>query len=117
MTITLAFDVYGTLIDTQGVISSLEKHVGNKASEFSRTWRDKQLEYSFRRGLMQNYENFAVCISNALDYACAYFKVTLSMENKKELISSYNMLPVFDDVEVGLAQAEIAGFRIFAFSN
>ncbi len=68
MVTTLAFDVYGTLIDTNGVIIALEKHVGNKASEFSRTWREKQLEYSFRRGLMQNYENFDICTSNALDY-------------------------------------------------
>ncbi|MHB1621242.1 MAG: hypothetical protein ACYCTY_14915 [Sulfuricella sp.] len=49
MAIALAFDVYGTLIDTHGVIVALEKHVGNKASEFSRTWREKQLEYSFLR--------------------------------------------------------------------
>ena len=68
MAITLAFDVYGTLIDTHGVIVELEKHIGNNASEFSRTWREKQLEYSFRRGLMQNYENFASCTRSALDY-------------------------------------------------
>ena len=67
MALTLAFDVYATLIDTHGVIVALEKHVGAKAHDFSRTWREKQLEYSFRRGLMQNYENFAVCTSNALD--------------------------------------------------
>lgn len=28
MAITIAFDVYGTLIDTHGVIVALEKHVG-----------------------------------------------------------------------------------------
>lgn len=77
MAITLAFDVYGTLINTHGVMVALEKHV-DKASEFSRTWREKQLEYSFRRGLMQNYENFAICTSNALDYTSSYFNSTLS---------------------------------------
>ena len=50
---TLAFDVYGTLIDTQGVTVILEQFLGDRAFEFSRTWREKQLEYSFRRGLMQ----------------------------------------------------------------
>ena len=48
----LAFDVYGTLIDTQGIVTSLSGFVGDKAGEFSRIWRDKQLEYSFRRGLL-----------------------------------------------------------------
>ena len=71
MVTTLAFDVYGTLIDTHGVVTLLEELVGDKAKEFSRTWRDKQLEYSFRKGLMQNYETFAVCTSQALDYTCA----------------------------------------------
>ena len=117
MAITLAFDVYGTLIDTHGVLSELEKHIGNRAFEFSRTWREKQLEYSFRRGLMQNYENFAVCTSNALDYTCLFFKVPLSKEIKNELMEAYKVLPAFDDVDSGLAQAKKAGFRIFAFSN
>ena len=44
MSITLAFDVYGTLIDTQGVVASLQQLVGDQASDCSRTWRDKQLE-------------------------------------------------------------------------
>ncbi|OIR08917.1 haloacetate dehalogenase H-2 [mine drainage metagenome] len=117
MTITLAFDVYGTLIDTQGVISALERLVGNRAAEFSRVWREKQLEYSFRRGLMQNYANFAVCTSNALDYTCACFKLALSVDEKDDLIGLYRLLPAFADVEAGLAQARQAGFRMFAFSN
>jgi 2-haloacid dehalogenase len=117
MAITLAFDVYGTLIDTHGVVIALQKHVGSKAPEFSRAWREKQLEYSFRRGLMQNYENFAVCTSNALDYTSAYFKVALSQKDKAELLDAYKVLPAFDDVAEGLARAKASGFRMFAFSN
>ncbi|MGD0585556.1 MAG: haloacid dehalogenase type II [Oryzomonas sp.] len=117
MAITLAFDVYGTLIDTHGVIVALEKHVGDKAPEFSRTWREKQLEYSFRRGLMQNYENFAVCTGNALDYTSSYLKAPLCHKDKQELLELYKVLPAFADVEEGLARAEKSGFRIFAFSN
>ena len=117
MSITLAFDVYGTLIDTHGVVVLLGRHVAGKAAEFSRTWREKQLEYSFRRGLMQNYENFAVCTSNALDYTCAYFKVPLSQNDKREVLDAYKVLPAFDDVKEGLGLAKKAGFRMFAFSN
>lgn len=117
MTITLAFDVYGTLIDTHGVVSALERYVGHEAPEFSRMWREKQLEYSFRRGLMQNYENFAVCTSNALAYTSACFKLTLSEQDKAGLLAVYKVLPAFADVEEGLAHAKKAGFRMFAFSN
>ena len=58
---TIAFDVHGTLIDTDGVVSRLREWIGSQADVFSQTWRSKQLEYSFRRGLMRRYENFAVC--------------------------------------------------------
>ncbi|MBT4268005.1 MAG: hypothetical protein HN580_25125 [Deltaproteobacteria bacterium] len=51
MAMTFAFDVYGTLVDTHGVMILLEKLIGDQATEFSRLWREKQLEYSFRRGL------------------------------------------------------------------
>lgn len=117
MAITLAFDVYGTLIDAQGVVVALENYVGSKAAEFSRVWRDKQLEYSFRRGLMGNYENFSVCTSNALDYTSSYFKVQLSQKDKEGLLGEYRVLPAFGDVEEGLVRAKKSGFRMFAFSN
>jgi len=114
---TLAFDVYGTLINTHGVLTALEELVGDKAKAFSNTWRDKQLEYSFRKGLMQNYETFAVCTSQALDYTCAYYATDLSDEQRKKLMSLYRVLPAFDDVKEGLTRLKEAGFRLFAFSN
>lgn len=117
MNITVAFDVYGTLIDTHGVVARLQEVVGINAKDFSNTWREKQLEYSFRRGLMQNYENFAVCTSQALDYTCAYYKQLLTKEQKQNLLDIYRTLPPFKDVEGGLARLKAADFRLFAFSN
>jgi 2-haloacid dehalogenase len=106
MAVTVGFDVYGTLIDTHGVVVILNNMVGDKATEFSRTWREKQLEYSFRRGLMQNYENFARCTSDALEYTSSYFKVPLSDKDKQKLLDAYKVLPAFDDVKEGLEGAK-----------
>lgn len=117
MQTTLAFDVYGTLIDTNGVVSALQNLINDDAQKFSQTWRDKQLEYSFRRALMQNYENFAVCTAQALDYTCAFYKVSLTDAQKTELLGIYRVLPAFSDVKEGLAQLKSAGFRLYAFSN
>lgn len=114
---TLAFDVYGTLINTHGVVSALQELAGDQAQAFSNTWRDKQLEYSFRKGLMQNYETFAVCTSQALDYTCACYGTSLSDAQKQSLMSIYRVLPAFDDVAEGLKQLQNAGFRLYAFSN
>ena len=117
MSITLAFDVYGTLIDTHGVVSKLQQLIGDQAPAFSQTWRDKQLEYSFRRGLMANYQTFAVCTSQALDYSCSYHRVDLTEEQKQSLLQSYRTLPAFADAQAALTGLQAAGYRMFAFSN
>jgi len=117
MAITLAFDVYGTLIDTNGVVTLLRQFIGPAAKDFSAAWRDKQLEYSFRRGLMQNYESFAVCTRDALDYTCAACRVDLAADQKLGLLQAYRALPAFNDVPGALARLQSAGFRLYAFSN
>ncbi|EAT58924.1 haloacid dehalogenase type II [Chlorobium ferrooxidans] len=115
--VTVAFDVYGTLINTHGLIGMLQQHVGSNAAPFSRLWREKQLEYSFRRGLMQKYRDFGICTAQALDYASLAFGVALTEQEKEDLLSAYRALPAFDDVISGLEVAKDAGFRLFAFSN
>ena len=117
MPTTLAFDVYGTLIDTQGIASALGNLIGEKAEGFSKTWREKQLEYSFRRGLMQNYETFAVCTRDALAYCCTLYKVNLSTEQQNALLQAYRSLPAFSDVNEGLQRLKAHNHRLFAFSN
>lgn len=117
MSEVIAFDVYGTLIDTHGVVSHLATMMGPLAQQFSQTWRDKQLEYSFRRGLMQNYENFAICTQQALEYACQFHKQNLSSAQKSELLDLYKTLPAFEDAARGLSELSALGCRLFAFSN
>lgn len=117
MVTTLAFDIYGTLIDTHGVVAELEKYIGEKARPFSQTWRDKQLEYTFRRGLMQRYQDFSVCTKDAFEYVCTFYKTQLNQEDKESILNAYKILPAFSDVKQALQQAREAGFRLFAFSN
>ena len=117
MSLTLAFDVYGTLIDTHGVVSRLQSFIGDKALPFSQAWRDKQLEYSFRRALMELYEDFSVCTRQALDYTCALYQVDFTEEQRATLLSDYRTLPAFDDVENSLLQLQQAGHALYAFSN
>ncbi|MCC4833892.1 haloacid dehalogenase type II [Shewanella sp. 10N.7] len=117
MTTTLAFDVYGTLINTHGVLVELSTMVGDKATAFSNRWREKQLEYSFRRGLMQRYVAFSECTRQALDYTCQYYQIDLSAEQKQRLMHCYKTLPAFDDVKPSLLALKAEGYRLFAFSN
>ncbi|MCK7458289.1 haloacid dehalogenase type II [Idiomarina aminovorans] len=114
----LAFDVYGTLIDTQGVVSLLESYLDeDSAQQFLNRWRDKQLEYSFRRGLMQQYQDFSVCTKDALQFTNNEHNAPLSDEQQESLLEAYKSLPAFDDVKTALNKLNAAGVECFAFSN
>ena len=117
MTITLAFDVYGTLINTSGVNDLLKQYIDDKTELFMELWRSKQLEYSFRRGLMKRYEKFSVCTRNALDYSDAYLNTGLKEDNKNCLMEKYIVLPAFNDVKESLIKLKTSNCRMFAFSN
>ena len=115
---TYAFDVYGTLIDTNGVLEVLRRITGDQAEQINAIWRSKQLEYSFRRGLMQKYSPFPLITAAALNYALAVHKVRLTEEDHKLLLKSYQKLPAFPDAVAAMKALSKKGVqKLFAFSN
>lgn len=114
----LAFDIYGTVIDTAGVVSELTEQLGDaaKARAISDLWRAKQLEYAFRRGLMRNFVSFVESTRQALDYAAAFNGAELSDGQKQTLMGVYKKLPPFPDARDGLAALRGMNVRSFAFS-
>lgn len=114
---TLAFDVYGTLIDPYGVLAKLQTIVADAAPAVAKTWREKQLEYTFRRAAMGVYEDFVVCTEQALTFACAVNEVSLSDADKSALLAEYRTLPPYAEVGDALRDLKAAGHRLYAFSN
>ncbi len=114
---TIAFDVYGTLIDPQDIIREVEKLESQKAESLVDIWRSKQLEYTFRRGLMKLYVDFSQCTREALDFACMQTRTNLTDTQKKQLVEAYQFLPAFPDVKKSLLDLKQAGHRLFALSN
>ncbi len=117
MTTTLAFDVYGTLIDPFGVSQTLQGIVGEKTAEFAQLGRDKQIEYLFRRALGRDYQRFSVCTSQALDFAATHLQIQLSAGDKNKLLAKYRELPAYAEVPEALRDLKDAGCRNYAFSN
>jgi 2-haloacid dehalogenase len=113
----LAFDVYGTLIDPFRMEEHLQSAFGEKAKEASELWRSKQIEYSFRRALMQKYRNFDECTAEALCFVSAQLGISLSEEVQTVLLSKYKQLPAFSDVSSALDALASRGFAIAACSN
>ena len=117
MGLTLGFDIYGTLIDPHGVVVQLSEVLGDRANDFSQVWRQKQLEYTFRRGLMRRYEDFSVCTRDALDYTDLLMQTRLDDATKQSLLQSYRVLPAYEDVKQSLQVVSDKGYRLFALSN
>jgi len=117
MPATLALDIYGTLIDPMAVKTALVDHVGDEAGAFAETWRSKQLEYSFRRGLMGAYRNFTQVTRAALDFSCETHGVGISDDDKIKLMNHYRALDAFPDVAPALAALQQKGVILHAFSN
>ncbi len=114
----LAFDMYGTLVDPLRIWTQLEQYLpeGN-AVRVAEIWRQKQLEYSFRLTIMEQYEDFEQVTRKALDYALATVNGQLTSEQKQQLMAQYNDLTLFPDVQSGLEQLQAKGHTMIVFSN
>jgi 2-haloacid dehalogenase len=113
----IGFDVYGTLVDPLGMERPLEAHVGENALRFATTWRQHQLESTFRRALMRRYANFDVVTRDSLHFTARLLGVTLSTTVEDELLAAYLALPSFSDARPGLVALEGEGHTLVAFSN
>ena len=117
MSITLALDIYGTLINPDAIKTALQAHVGNQTDIFAQTWRTKQLEYTFRRALMGSYCSFSKVTQAALDFACQTHDIKISQDDRKALMDQYLALDAFPDVAPALDQLREKGAKLHAFSN
>jgi 2-haloacid dehalogenase len=116
-TYALGFDVYGTLVDPLAMAEPLRALVGEQAGRFAELWRSKQLEYSFRRGLMRRYVDFDACTRQALRYTQQALRCELPESDRDRLLEAYLYLPLFPEVAASLTALKAQGHRLVAFTN
>lgn len=110
------FDAYGTLFDVHSAVARLADRIGPDAEKVSALWRNKQLEYSWTRSLMQRYADFWRVTEEALDYAMARFNqhdATL----RSALLDAYRELDAYPDARKALVAYRSVGIRVAVFSN
>ncbi len=116
-TYALGFDVYGTLVDPLALAEPLQALVGEQAVPFAGLWRSKQLEYSFRHGLMRRYADFDVCTRQALRYTQQALRCELPESDQDRLLEAYLYLPLFPEVAASLTTLKAQGHQLVAFTN
>ncbi len=90
---------------------------GARAQAAAQLWREKQLEFTFRRALMPGYADFDTCTLQALRYVSASFGASLTEAEERALLDAYLDLPPFPGVRTGLAMLKRAGHRLVALTN
>lgn len=111
----LVFDAYGTLYDTQSVLAKAEELCPGKGELITQIWRLKQLEYSWLRSLVQEYQDFWEVTRAALDFALGAAGLEPAKTVKDPLMEQYLHLEPYPEVPAALAA--LAGNRLAILSN
>lgn len=112
----VAFD-YFVIFDPRSVVPHVEKEFPGKGMEFTRVWQNKQFEYAFLRTITKHYEDFFAVTSDALDYAAASMRLSLTVEKRTRLMNSYLMLKPWPDSIPALKRLRAAGIQVITISN
>ena len=110
------FDAYGTLFDVAAAAMRCADVLGAQSAALAQLWRDKQLQYSWLRGLQGRHADFWQVTGEALDYALE----TLAIDDRalrERLMALYLTLDAFPEVPAVLARLKAAGVTTAILSN
>ena len=110
------FDAYGTLFDVHAAMAGHADALGDRWQAISATWRAKQLEYSWVRGLMGSYASFWRLTEEALDFALARNGID-DGALRAALLDAYWTLDSYDDARATLKRLRKDGTRTAILSN
>jgi len=111
----VVFDAYGTLFDVQSVAAACDRLFPGQGHIVSRLWRQKQLEYTWLRSLMDRYADFSRVTQDALEHTCAALALTLDAQGGQALMEAYGHLTLYPDTREALGA--LADHRLAILSN
>jgi 2-haloacid dehalogenase len=113
----IVFDLYGTLYDVHSVASACEGAFPGRGTVISQLWRQKQLEYTWLRSVMDRYVNFETVTQDALLFSVAAFGLTLTEATANALNELYLRLQPHPDTVEALHRLKDAGIPLGIISN
>jgi 2-haloacid dehalogenase len=110
------FDAYGTLFDLASVTARCEDELGDKVKPLAALWRDKQLQYTWLRGLQDRHADFWKVTGDSLDYAMDELAIA-SPSLRSRLMDMYLSVDVFPEVPGVLRRLKARGLVTAILSN
>jgi len=110
------FDAYGTLFDFNSAASAARSELGGDWQRVSELWRQKQLQYTWLRGLAGHHADFWQVTGDALAFTLA----TLKLERPglhERLMDLYLRLDTFPEVPETLRRLKATGRKLAILSN
>ena len=98
----IIFDAYGTLFDVHSVVLRAASGIPGDLQALSRLWRQKQLEGTWLRALMERYVDFWQITHEALRSAVREMAMDASHAQLDRLMQAYLFPAVFEDARVAL---------------
>lgn len=110
------FDAYGTLFDFAAAAAGCSDVLGERAAPLSALWRDKQIQYTWLRGLQGRHADFWQVTGDALDYALESLEIA-DPALRQRLMELYMRLNAFAEVPEVLRRLRGGGMRTAILSN
>ena len=110
------FDAYGTLFDFATAAERSPDIPDDHRGALTALWRDKQLQYTWRRTLQGRYTDFWQVTGDALDYALDSLGID-DRAARDQLMNLYLTLEPFEDVAAALPALRKRGLRTAILSN
>lgn len=108
------FDAYGTLFDVHSIVEA-GREITADPNALSLLWRQKQLEYTWLRSLMDRYEDFWAVTEAALRFAIRRLGLNATDAQIDRLMQAYLSLACFPEVPAALER--LGGRRHAILSN
>lgn len=110
------FDAYGTLFDFNSAAVAARDELGDSWQQLADLWRQKQLQYTWLRGLAGHHADFWQVTGDALDFSLA----TLQLERpglRERLMNLYLQLSTYPEVNDMLRSLKASGMQLAILSN
>ena len=109
------FDAYGTLFDVHSVVLSGGHGIAGDLQALSRLWRQKQLEFTWLRALMERYEDFWRITEAALRSTVKQLSLDMTDPQLNKLMQAYLAPAAFADARSALET--LKGIPLAILSN
>ncbi len=113
----VVFDLYGTLFDVHSVAGLCDSFYPGRGREVSTLWRQKQLEYTWLRSLMDDYVSFEDATEHSLLFTCKHLGLPLNEATRLKLCDEYLKIKPYPEVPAALAQLQSMGIPLVILSN